>query len=261
MSKKTKREKRARAWKARVAPVRTEGPRELSWVEMRRRVGVLAKSRGEYAGLPTPVQEARLVVAKKTPHYERLNGFRLGASNEVEPIDEADLLKPVNSWRTRENVRVIVYHTKDGRAQYGMDGAGAGERVRSMIDCLGISLTMDMAAEERAMETLRGLIKPHMFNAYRMLGYFIESSPRSGLVYLFRRLATTVVFKCHDDPRQSRVLCALCLHPIAFYDQTPMGAMVPTDDVIAHLVMMRADEHMFWRKANQHESDAPGAML
>jgi hypothetical protein len=29
--------------------------------------------------------------------------------------------------------------------------------------------------------------------------------------------------------------------------------MVPTDDVIAHLMLMRGDEHMFWRRCNQHQ--------
>jgi len=31
--------------------------------------------------------------------------------------------------------------------------------------------------------------------------------------------------------------------------------MVPTDDVIAHLMLMRADEHGFWKRANQHPLD------
>jgi len=31
--------------------------------------------------------------------------------------------------------------------------------------------------------------------------------------------------------------------------------------VIAHLVMMRSDEVMFWRKSNQHGPVSPGAML
>ena len=48
------------------------------------------------------------------------------------------------------------------------------------------------------------------------------------------------------------MLCAPCLHPIAYYDGSWAGAMCPTDDVIAHLALMRGDEHMFWRRANQH---------
>lgn len=37
--------------------------------------------------------------------------------------------------------------------------------------------------------------------------------------------------------------------------------MTPTDDVIAHLTLMRGDEPMFWRRANQHGPDRPEAGL
>jgi hypothetical protein len=57
------------------------------------------------------------------------------------------------------------------------------------------------------------------------------------------------------------VRCTLCLHPIGYYANSWAGAMCPTDDVIAHLMMMRADEPMFWRKANQHPPHRPEAGL
>lgn len=58
-----------------------------------------------------------------------------------------------------------------------------------------------------------------------------------------------------------RILACLCLHPLGYYRGSWSGAMVPTDDVIAHLLMVRGDEHDFWRKANQHRPDAPEAGL
>ena len=39
------------------------------------------------------------------------------------------------------------------------------------------------------------------------------------------------------------------------------GAMCPTDDVLAHLMLMRGDEAMFWRRANQHAAIDPLAGL
>lgn len=39
------------------------------------------------------------------------------------------------------------------------------------------------------------------------------------------------------------------------------GAMCPTDDVIAHLSLMRGDEKMFWRRCNQHPAYRPEAGL
>jgi hypothetical protein len=37
--------------------------------------------------------------------------------------------------------------------------------------------------------------------------------------------------------------------------------MCPTDDVIAHLALMRGDEAMFWRRCNQHPPYRPEAGL
>ena len=33
--------------------------------------------------------------------------------------------------------------------------------------------------------------------------------------------------------------------------------MCPTDDVVAHLMLMLGDEHLFWRKANQRPPYQP----
>jgi hypothetical protein len=68
---------------------------------------------------------------------------------------------------------------------------------------------------------------------------FLETSRRSGVSYLFRRLKPTLAIK------DGRALCALCLHPIGYYEGTWSGAMCPTDDIIAHLMLARGDEAMF----------------
>jgi hypothetical protein len=86
---------------------------------------------------------------------------------------------------------------------------------------------------------------------YLLIGMFLETSKRSGVTYLFRKLAPTVATKAGPDD-EMRVLTTLCLHPIGHYENTPCGVMVPTDDVIAHLLLMRGDEAKFWAKANHH---------
>ena len=58
-----------------------------------------------------------------------------------------------------------------------------------------------------------------------------------------------------------RVVAVLCLHPIGYYENTWAGCLVPSDDVIAHLTMMRADEAHYWSKANQHDPASPEAGL
>ena len=58
-----------------------------------------------------------------------------------------------------------------------------------------------------------------------------------------------------------RCLAVLCLHPIGYYANSWAGCMVPSDDVIAALAMMRGDEAMFWGKAVKHEPHEPEAGL
>lgn len=89
-----------------------------------------------------------------------------------------------------------------------------------------------------------------------MTGAFIETSPRSGVTYMFRRLRPTLAIKAGPDG-DLRILCGLCLHPIGYYAGTWGGAMCPTDDVIAHLCLMRGDEPKFWANSNQHEANHP----
>ena len=64
-----------------------------------------------------------------------------------------------------------------------------------------------------------------------------------------------------EHGEQMRILACLCLHPIAYYADSWAGAMCPTDDVIAHLMLMRGDEPMFWRRSNQHAPTRPEAAL
>jgi hypothetical protein len=54
-----------------------------------------------------------------------------------------------------------------------------------------------------------------------------------------------------DKETGGKVLAALCLHPMGFYQFTHAGLMTPTDEVIAHLLMIRTDEHKYWAKSGQ----------
>lgn len=66
---------------------------------------------------------------------------------------------------------------------------------------------------------------------------------KSGVMYVIRKNRPTIAIG-------SRVLCALCLHPLGYYEGTWTGSLCPTDEVIAHLLFIRGDEHTFWKKAN-----------
>jgi hypothetical protein len=51
------------------------------------------------------------------------------------------------------------------------------------------------------------------------------------------------------------------MHPLGYYGRSWAGCMVPTDDVIAHLLFMRGDEARFWGQCNHHEPWRPEAGL
>jgi hypothetical protein len=77
------------------------------------------------------------------------------------------------------------------------------------------------------------------------------------VTYLFRKGKPTIAL--HQSEAGTHLLCALCLHPIGYYGDTWAGVMCPTDEVIAHLLMMRGSEEKFWANANQHPLDHPAA--
>ena len=109
------------------------------------------------------------------------------------------------------------------------------------------------------------MVSHRQFKHYMMTGMFVERSKRSGVTYLFRRLKPTVALAARpglpETGANMKILCCLCMHPIAYYAESWAGAMVPTDDVIAHLMLMRADERLFWARSNQHPPYRPEAGL
>jgi hypothetical protein len=76
-------------------------------------------------------------------------------------------------------------------------------------------------------------------------------------IQLFRKGKPTIAIR--QDEEGGHPLCALCLHPIGYYGDTWAGVMCPTDEAIAHLLMMRGSEEKFWANANQHPIDHPAA--
>ncbi|MDE3115788.1 MAG: hypothetical protein KGL26_09340 [Pseudomonadota bacterium] len=166
------------------------------------------------------------------------------------------------SWRWRCDV--AIYERVE---RTGVDDGGAytyrtkiewcrlrqgSNHATEALNALSVADAWGMDQERRALRALSKLIRPRQMRQYLLTGTFAERSPRSDLTYLFRRLRPTLVISCHGKDEVVRMLCALCMHPIGYYQRSWAGAMVPTDDVIAHLMLMRGDEVMLWRRANQH---------
>ena len=212
----------------------------------------VAMDRGDWAGLPMPIEGLPLIVEPGFPKARELSA--IGAR---EPDTTPNDAKVRNTFYSRQWRCDIVIYEEDGKIQHGKVPAFHG--LNQVISTLDASDAWGIEQEANAMQMLATLVSHRLLKQYLLTGTFVERSPRSGVFYMFRRLRPTVALHTVND--ELRILCALCLHPIAYYDGSWAGAMCPTDDVIAHLMLMRGDEHMFWKRSNQHPAWRPEAGL
>jgi hypothetical protein len=210
---------------------------------------------GVYCGAPLPLDGSDdLVISPNMPYAEAF---------ERESSSENDDLEVANVWWSRhEQGYVTVIHKKIKDES----GNRIGSKYHSwyLNDKKSIDLLMktlmaapawSVEAEIKAQELLRRHISKHKWEDYFMTGMFVETSRKSGLTYVFRKLKPTIVLNIRD----LRILCTLCTHGIGYYANSFAGAMVPTDDVVTHLLMMRGNEHRYWRDCNQAEPWMPEA--
>lgn len=222
------------------------------WEFIREKIIALAGEEGEWAGYPLPVEHATLVVQPKHPK-QSLHGSTLGEKKpaRTEPADYTF----VNSWRDYDRRReVYIWRESDGRIKHAtLPACSTGQRAKFIMDTIGASQAWSVRAEFTALGRLKSLVTRTAFRYYVLTGTFIETSPRSKIIYVFRKGRPTLALAPTIRGDDIKMLAALCLHPIGFYEGTYAGSMVPTDDVIAHLLMMRGDERKFWAKANHHD--------
>lgn len=227
---------------------------------------------GEWQGVPVPLSHARLRLSPGHP----LAG-KIAAAEEI--IRDRDLRPDaprddsgdvvVNTWfsRTRHARVYLVRNSGTGKYEAVVEPVSADlsmDRLTFALNTLGAAVAWTLRAEATAMEKLAGLLTDHQMCQYFLTGSFLETSRRSRVSYMFRRLRPTVAMTPRgQDPERDKMRClaVLCLHPIGYYEGTWAGAMTPTDDVIAHLLLMRGDEPGFWRQANQHQPWTPEAGL
>jgi hypothetical protein len=219
----------------------------------------------DWSGMPLPVPGLELVVEPRYKHqkitefrwqecYDE-DGVRIPLDPEQGPTPEPSKYRQVNSWWSdRLKAKIIVYKDDQGHARVG------GEVENGLwfaLRTLEAASVWPMEAEQKAQKKLATLIPAHLFETYMLTGYYSETSERSKVTYVFRRGRPTIALREEED--SIRALCALCLHPIGYYGQTWAGVMCPTDEVIAHLLMMRGSEEKYWANANQHCLDEPAA--
>jgi hypothetical protein len=242
--------------------------REISVALTRKGLRRAAALHNQWAGIPIPLPEIPLVIE---PRYPYASAFE--SSSELDEIinDVPDGFVLRNSFYSQHARRTVLVwaiskdappseglefqHTPDKDAHF--DGRivwalhGEVHQFKSDVGAMYASSAWGIEQELQAQETLREYVSQHAFDQYRMTGMFVEQSLRSGIYYFFRRLRPTVAVS-NTDGGEMTILATLCAHPIAYYAGTWAGAMCPTDDVIAHLMMMRGDEAFFWRRCNQH---------
>lgn len=238
------------------------------FAKLRNVLRAIAEERGEWAGIPMPIEDARLVIEPTYPNAEALSklcGNRVEteaeAARDAEYPPTGRVGRAVNRlWSTRWRCWVDICRTEDGREAFKVPVVGSGNAATKLLVTLGASDAWGIEQEANAVSLLGTLVRHRQFKQYMMTGTFLETSKRSGVAYLFRRLRPTVAISTRSG-HLLRILCALCMHPIAYYADSWAGAMTPTDDVVAHLMMMRGDEPMLWRRSNQHHPHHPEAGL
>lgn len=260
--------------------VRTKMP---TYGEIGKAISDLVTTRdGEWCGMPVALPGLGLVLEDRHPWKHRIEEVQriIDSDRPPAPEPDADALgwHVVNSWhgRTPNGItgEVVVMRHDDGRRRHGIL-SDLPDRNKMLFGPLESFDAWDLDTELVAMDALADLLTERMYKCYILTGGFLETSKRSGLTYFFRRCRPTIVMSGHgsrheyfshrdgDDygKGEMRVLCCLCLHPLAYYANTFAGAMTPTDDIIAHVLLLRADEHMFWKRANQHAAHVPQSGL
>jgi len=213
----------------------------------------LANHVGEWCGFPIPIDGERLILEPRHPAskvYEQL-GKREEQNHDNQQV--------INVWYSHARRCDVVMYRENNKFEWGI--IPALHHIKQDLSTLGCADAWTLDAECKALETLRHLVPKHIFKYYFLTGMLPETSKRSGVTYLFRRLKPTVAIRPHKNGKNMKILATLCLHPIGYYADTWAGAMCPTDDVMAHLLLMRGDEKLFWRRANQISPHRPEAGL
>ena len=222
-----------------------------SFASLRNKLRLLAGAAGEWAGIPMPIDGERLRVDPSYPFAEALNM----PEAEPDPDPGEQTFRIVNQWWSpRKQMIAYVLETEDGKRTGCYQPAA--NPVDHMLRTLGAAVAWGVEQEQRALMTLARMVNHHRFKTYLLTGMFMERSKRSGAMYVFRRLRPTICMSVREG-EQPRILATLCMHPIAYYEDSWAGAMCPTDDVIAHLALMRGDERMLWKRCSQHRPGRP----
>lgn len=224
------------------------------FTKARLKLSRIARGAGEWAGLPLAIEGEELVI---DPSYRWANIVNRPPSDIDRSGADKNGRKIRNiMWSRRHRCYVIVFSEADGRVRC-QPMIGTGATIEMELRTLGCSFAWGIEQESNALKLLGTLVGHIAFKQYLLTGSFLETSKRSNVSYMFRKLRPTVALKENPFTGKLEVLACLCMHPIGYYNHSWAGAMCPTDDVIAHLMLMRGDEPMYWRRCNQMPAGRP----
>jgi hypothetical protein len=220
---------------------------------LRDKLRQVAEHNDLWAGIPMPLADEQLVVDPKYPHAKEL--MAIGQATTEEEVEAAKMPARVRGsfYSSYKRCRVVIFEREDGRVDWGY--VRDPHPLAMALRTLGCSAAWGIEQEARAIQLLATLVSHRQFKQYMLTGTFLESSRRSGVMYVFRKLRPTVAVRMTGP--SADVMCALCAHPIGYYSGSWAGAMAPSDDVVAHLQLMRADEPRFWKTSTQHPAISP----
>lgn len=212
---------------------------------VRNQLRLIAQHAGEWAGIPLPLEGEDLIIE---PQYRAAAALTSkSADPDARPPEEQERIRN-EFYSSHKRANVIIWNEPSGRVEWGLEWHHNNFDIE--LRTMGLSAAWGIEQEGNAVQTLAGLVRHHQFKQYMLTGSFLERSRRSGVYYQFRRCKPTIATSIATG--ELKILAILCMHPIAYYRNTWAGAMCPTDDVIAHLMLMRGDEKLYWRRCNQH---------
>jgi hypothetical protein len=231
----------------------------------------------EWQGIPTPLPELPLHLHDRHPlarfymtydatvNRMRAEGETYSHSCSTTDVDDTEIIR--HAWYSRRLNATIFVVQKQGRvfhlkAHHAPDRSM--DRLTLWLATIGASDAWDMDAEMTARMKLADLVTERQYRHYDLTGAFFETSVRSRLTYVLRRLRPTIALSPRGrDGVETNMRCVacLCMHPIGYYGRSWGGCLVPTDDVIAHLLWIRSDEAGYWGTCNQHQPWEPEAGL
>lgn len=231
-----------------------------NFAKLRNALRDIAKERGLWAGIPMPMDDARLVLNPKYPYADVLSKLGKAATSDDKALaqQETDGVKLRNVFYSHKLKSDVVIYEEKGKLQWAP--VPRVHHFNQDLLTLGCSHAWGIEQEHKAIMLLGELLPHHALKMYLLTGMFLETSKRSNITYVFRKLRPTVALR-EDKEGDLKILCCLCLHTLGYYQDSWAGALTPTDDVISHLLLMRADEHRFWKESNQHPPWLPNAGL